>query len=238
MARAARRGDYGIDAPYVPALLAAGGLVMIAAGILAGSVALLGSGLFLLLSTASFLFTTRIGKLALWEELLTGLGLDGDEEVLDMGCGRGGVLIMAARQLPRGRATGIDLWSRTDQSGNRESTTLRNATLEGVADRVEVRTADMTDLPFPVDSFDVVVSSLALHNIKEPAGRGRAVAEAVRVLRPGGRVVFVDIKSTAEYAGRLRQLGMTEVASRGLGWRGWYGGPWMACSVVTARKPT
>lgn len=237
MGMAASKGDYGVDAPYVPVLLAGGGLILVVAGALASALPMAASGLFMFLSAASFMFTTRIGKLALWEELVAHLGLRGNERLLDLGCGRGAVLIMAARHLETGRAIGIDHWNRADQSGNSDRATLRNAQLEDVPDRIELCTADATQLPFEQEAFDVVVSSLALHNIKEPSGRGRALDEAVRVLRNGGQLVVVDIKATREYAARLRHLGMTDVTHRRLGWRGWYGGPWMACCVVTARKP-
>ncbi|MCX4458317.1 class I SAM-dependent methyltransferase [Streptomyces sp. NBC_01340] len=69
---------------------------------------------------------------------------------------------------------GVDLWSGKDQSGNRPEATLANAAAAGVADRVEVRTADMTALPFADGSFDVVTSALAIHNIPSPEGRYRA----------------------------------------------------------------
>ncbi len=72
---------------------------------------------------------------------------------------------MAAQRLPRGRAVGVDVWSTKDQSGNAEQVTRQNAELEGVADRVELHTADMRKLPFDDGSFDVVVSSLAIHNV-------------------------------------------------------------------------
>jgi hypothetical protein len=60
----------------------------------------------------------------------------------------------------------------------------------------------------------------------------------VRVLRPGGRLAIADIRYvTAEYTARLRERGMEDVHARGLGWRFWYGGPWVATNLVTARKP-
>jgi hypothetical protein len=76
-----------------------------------------------------------------------------------LGCGRGAVLLLAAQHLTTGRAVGVDLWRRVDQSGNSPEATRRNALAEGVADRVELHTADMTALPFEDNSIDVVVSS-------------------------------------------------------------------------------
>src|ERR1700730_3730295 len=95
----------------------------------------------------------------------------------------------------------------------------------------------MTALPFESGSFDVVVSSIAIHNIRGPAGRDRAIDEAVRVLRPGGRLLIADIWSTRRYCARLAKLGLTQITRRGLGWRMWWGGPWMATRLVTATKP-
>ena len=89
------------------------------------------------LSAASFVWTTRRGKFIVWDELLDTLALRGDERLLDVGCGRGMVLILAAKRLPAGRLVGVDLWSAADQSGNREQATLRNAELEGVRDRMK-----------------------------------------------------------------------------------------------------
>ena len=130
--------------------------------------------LWLFLNAGMYVHTTRAGKFAVWAELLDRLELKGDERLLDIGCGRGAVLLMAAQCLPRGRAVGVDVWSTTDQSGNAEQVTRRNAALEGVAERVELHTADMRQLPFDDGSFDVVVSSLAIHNVRgagERAGR-------------------------------------------------------------------
>ena len=73
---------------------------------------------------------------------------------------------------------------RADQSGNSADATRANAAAEGVADRVELHTADMTALPFEANTFDVVVSSMAIHNIGGNAGRRKAIDEAVRVGAP------------------------------------------------------
>src|SRR4029453_10567075 len=138
-------------------------------------------------------------KFQVWEEILDGLKLRGDERVLDMGCGRGAGLTAVARRLTTGRVTGIDLWSTSDQSGNAREVTLQNASVEGVRDRIDVQTGDMRELPFPDGSFDVVVSSLAIHNIRSTEARARAISEAWRVLKPGGRMALADIWGTRRY---------------------------------------
>jgi ubiquinone/menaquinone biosynthesis C-methylase UbiE len=192
---------------------------------------------FFLANAASFLYTTRRGKFQVWNEVLDDLRLHGDERVLDMGCGRGAVLTAVAKRLTTGRVTGVDLWSTTDQSGNSPDVTLRNASLEGVRDRVEIETGDMRSMPFADQSFDLVVSSLAIHNIRSNPARIDAVREAWRVLKPGGRIAIMDIRLAARYAVALRTLGATGVARRRLGWRFWYGNPFAATSLVTASKP-
>jgi ubiquinone/menaquinone biosynthesis C-methylase UbiE len=121
-----------------------------------------------------------------------------------------------------------------DQSGNAREVMLRNAALEGVADRVRIETGDIRALPFPDASFDVVVSSLAIHNIRSNDDRRKAVAEALRVLKPGGRLAIADIRATSHYERALDALGAVHVQRRRLGWRFWWGNPFAATSLVTA----
>src|SRR5438067_1313154 len=78
--------------------------------------------------------------------------------------------------------------------------------------------------------FDLVVSNFAIHNISGRAGREKAVSEAVRVLRPGGRLLIVDVRGTRHHRAQLARMGMTEVARRWLGWR-------LMAPLVTATKP-
>lgn len=238
-----RKGSYGVDAPYVPAGLGLAALLFTALGVffvvrgdLTAAVYLVVAVLFWL-QVACYLHTTRLGKFRAWDEILDRLTWRGDERVLDMGCGRGAVLLAAATHVPDGRAVGVDLWRTVDQSGNAMDVTRANAEREGVIDRVDLETGDMTDLPFADGGFDVVLSSLAIHNITTPKGRMQAIDEAVRVLRPGSRLAVADIRYTADYAARLRQRGMTDISRRGLGWRFWFAGPWMATTLVTATKP-
>ncbi len=243
------KADYGFDGDYraVSARTVATVVGTVSAGLLASAARSLtkgkpvaaavtgGTGASIITTVALFIRTTRIGKFEVWAQILEGLRLRGDETLLDLGCGRGAVLLAAAKLLPKGRAIGVDIW-RADQTDNSQQNTLRNAEREGVADRVEVRTADITDLPFDDNSVDVVVSSLVVHNISDPAARAKAISEAARVLRPGGRLAVADIWATRGHVQQLRDLGWTDARRRGLGWRMWWG-PGMGTHLITATKP-
>jgi SAM-dependent methyltransferase len=187
-------------------------------------------------SAALYIYATKTGKFEVWNRVFDDLKLQGDETVLDMGCGRGAVLLTAAKRLPRGRAIGVDLWQ-ADQTDNSLSATLANAKLAKVADRIELHTADMTALPFDDNSVDVIVSSLAIHNIPSHDGRRRALNEAMRVLRPGGYLAVADLWETRQHAAHLRERGWRNVQRRSVGWGMWYGGPWVSTRLVTATKP-
>jgi len=191
-----RRGSYGIDAPYAFAFISFLALLELALAIFAAVT----SGHFRLFSAAFFVFTvaaiylhfTLRGKFLIWAELLDRLNLRGDERILDMGCGRGAVLLMAAQRLTTGRAVGVDLWRSFDQSGNS-----------------------------------------AIHNLPRSA-RAKAIDEAVRVLRRGGRLMIVDVRGTGEHQEQLIRLGMLDVSRRRPGWHQWWG---RLLGVLQATKP-
>ena len=224
---------YGVDAAPVPAVLGAVGVACgLAAGrVRSGRIAAGTSAAVLLATTGVYLHTTLRGKRRVWDRELDRAALKGTEQLLDLGCGRGAVLIEAARRLPAGRAVGVDLWTK-DQSGNRPEVTLANAAAAGVADRVEVRTADITALPFPDGSFDVVTSAMVIHNIPSPEARYRALDEAMRVLRPGGQLLIAD----PWWLARRYVAHIGHGALRGLGPEYWYGGPWLGTTLLYAVK--
>ena len=124
------KADYGQDVPW-----------LVRTYLLSGTV-LAGICVWLILRGARIVFSSRIGKLRVSAALLDDLHLQGDETVLDLGCGSGLLLVGAAKRLPRGRAVGIDLWSQIDQGNNSRAATLANAQIEGVTDRVEVAVGD------------------------------------------------------------------------------------------------
>jgi len=209
-----KRADYGIDAPQVVLRLFVFGAMAISLGIAAG--AFFGvrqpwfhigvwSGGSMVLSAILMVWGSKVAKVSLCERLLDKLKLTGGEQVLDVGCGRGLFLIGAARRLTTGKAVGVDLWQTEDQSGNSPEVTRENARVEGVTERVDIKTSDARQLPFAEESFDIVVSGWALHNVYEAAGRAKALQEIERVLKPGGRVAIIDIRHTTEYARELEK---------------------------------
>jgi len=224
--RGAERPDYGIDAPAVVRNL---GLVSIGGVLFWSFVALFHiRGVLLVLANMAFgtavvcaamgvwmLWESKFGKLRDRERLLQRIEWSGSERVLDVGCGRGLILTGAAKRLKSGRATGIDIWKAEDLTGNTSDATLENARREGVDDRVEVRTADVREIPFPDGTFDVVVSRAAIHNIYSSTDRARAIREIARVLKPGGQAVIEDIRHHLEYARVFAQSGCTDLRRSG-----------------------
>lgn len=155
------------------------------------------------------LWTSLQGKRITARNLVRRAGLAPGAQVLDIGCGRGLLLIEAARGLADGHAVGIDLWNVADLSGNNRAAAESNARSEGVADRVTLVDGDMRRMPFDDGRFDIVLSSMAVHNIYDVTGRQQALGEILRVLRPGGVVLIQDFRHSAEYAKVFRAAGLS-----------------------------
>ncbi len=117
------------------------------------------------------------------------------------------MLVGAAKRLTSGHAVGVDVWSQWDQKDNHADATKENACIEGVANRVEIQDADARKLPFADNSFDVILSSFAIHNISGAGEREIAIREIARVLKPGGYLAIADIRHTRAYQKVLEALG-------------------------------
>jgi len=110
-------------------------------------------------------------------------GLPPGASVLDVGTGPGWLLVEIARRRPDVRLTGLDLApDMVDAAG-------RN--LAGLGERAQAVCGDVTALPFPDASIDLIVSTLSLHHWAEPAAGG---AELARVRRPGGQIRIYDVR--------------------------------------------
>ncbi len=213
-----KRPNYGIDAPTVVRNLILGGAAALVLAVVSylldwWPLTRMATGLTIgcLIGAGWMVWGSKVEKLRERDRLLDGLALRGDETVLDVGCGRGLLLIGAAKRLTTGKAVGVDIWQAEDLSGNRPEATQENARLEGVSDRVEVKDGDARRLPFADGTFDVVVTKWVLHNIYNAAERDTAVREIARALGPGGRLFLADVRHTGRYAQVLRECGLEDV---------------------------
>jgi len=209
-----KKANYGVDAPLVVFLyFAVGALCFILAIVQAHTISYF--GILLLVIGGYMLYGSKCGKYKMREKILQRLVVRENDTVLDVGCGRGLMLNGAARKLKTGKAYGIDLWSGKDQSGNSRNATLKNAQLEGTADKIEVQNADMCALPFKDETFSVIVSSLAIHNVSGEDSRKKALLEIARVAGNGCRVAILDLAHVQEYADILSKNGfMVEEISK------------------------
>lgn len=213
-----RTAHYGIDAPHIIRNFFIAGLATTVLSFLLLRVdfllvkifayLLLLSALYCIVVAVAMLWSSLFGKQCQARRLIKALNLSGDEYVLDVGCGRGLLLIEVAKQLKTGKAVGSDIWSQEDLSDNSKEKTLANAAIEDVADTVEVVEADVRKMPFEDNSFDAVISSMVIHNIYDPEERKKALKEMVRVLKPNGTLLIQDFQHTQEYAAVLQELGL------------------------------
>lgn len=115
--------------------------------------------------------------------------------VVDVGCGSGTDLLLAARAVgPSGRAIGIEMTPAM-------ADLARRGALSAGLDNVEVRLADATALPVDTESADVVISNGVVNLIVQ---KQAALREMFRVLRPDGRLLLADIALDSPVGGESR----------------------------------
>jgi ubiquinone/menaquinone biosynthesis C-methylase UbiE len=121
------------------------------------------------------------------------------DRVLDVGCGTGTLALEARGRVgDAGAVAGVDPAPRQIARARAKAARRRLP--------VDFRVGVVERLPFPDRSFDAVLSTWMMHHLPDDLKR-RGLAEIVRVLRPGGRLVVVD----ATQAGRNGRLGAGEL---------------------------
>jgi len=213
------KADYGIDAPQVIRNLALGGVALAAICIIfpkitIGPVTFLlfpgflwGAGGMLFGALLMILYS-KVGKFRHRDRMLAQIPWTGGERVLDVGTGRGLLLIGAAKKLTNGKATGLDIWNQEDLTGNNLQNLERNIEVEGVGARTDVVNEDVQKMTFPDATFDAVVSLACLHNIYNAPGRAEACRQIARVLKPGGVAVISDFRNIGEYFDAFAKAGL------------------------------
>ena len=128
--------------------------------------------------------------------------------LIDIGTGTGRVLELLAPRISQG--LGVD-------ASKAMLALARSRLARADLTHCSVRLADMYRLPLPDGGFDLAVLQMVLHYAEDPAG---VVAEAARVLRPGGRLIVIDLAShtRTDLAGKLahRWPGFSDDAMRAL----------------------
>jgi demethylmenaquinone methyltransferase/2-methoxy-6-polyprenyl-1,4-benzoquinol methylase len=107
------------------------------------------------------------------------------QQILDVACGTGDSTIAIAKAMePGGRVTGIDI------SAGMMEPLMRKAAHEGVHDRIKLLQADALQMPFEADTFHRVTCAFGIRNFED---RKKGLAEFLRVLKPGGKAVILEL---------------------------------------------
>lgn len=129
---------------------------------------------------------------------------DGKGKILDIGTGSGSLIIKLAKTFPKSYLTGIDYWG-----GNWEYSKAQcqqNAEIEGVFNRIDFLKASAAELSFTDDEFDIIVSCLTFHEVKDSENKIEVIKEALRVLKPGGKFIFLDLFMDKKIFGDEKEL--------------------------------
>ena len=129
---------------------------------------------------------------------------NGKGKAIDIGCGNGPLTIGLAKDYPDATITGIDYWGPAWEYS--KDLCERNAQLEGVTQRVTFQMASASDLPFDDETFDLGVSNLVFHEVKDLANKREVIKEALRVVKKGGRFVFQDLFLLKRLYGEIDDL--------------------------------
>lgn len=232
-------GNFGVESTIVPiiSLVGAGVLVMLSVNQPTAMVLELLLAALLIAQAMFSLNMSRRGKFLIWERLANGLALEGDEMVLDVGCGLGLSTISIAKVLPEGELFGLDRFVAREADVDARAVAEQNAIENGVGSRIEFLVGSPEELPFDDGSFDLVMTNGMLRTHRSKDDRARLLGEMWRTVVPGGRLLLVDTQHGNEYRGVLATLGAIDVEMWSLGPDGWSGSPFYASRAITARRP-
>jgi ubiquinone/menaquinone biosynthesis C-methylase UbiE len=112
------------------------------------------------------------------QETMHRLDLNSHERILDLGCGTGTLIQRLLHLAPEIEIFGLD-----------PSAEMLNIARQKLPKSVELRLGSADSIPFPNESFDLIISTNAFHYFRNPS---QAIQEAKRVLKPNGHLVITD----------------------------------------------
>jgi SAM-dependent methyltransferase len=157
---------------------------------------ILGSSLVAVWALAGLLITHFVFRIGFPLQLpVAGFFASGTGRVVDIGAGSGRAAIGVLLAKPRATVTGVDIYRGFyGIDDNTPERFVRNARIAGVADRAEAVVGDARELPFGSETFDAAISLAAIDHLPR-ADIPKALAEAARVLKPGGDFLLMLVNA-------------------------------------------
>lgn len=172
------------------------------------------------------------GRELIWKQILQEIKIPQNSQVAILGLNYAGLFINVAKQLEApGKVTGVNVGN--ENVLKQESERIKE---NRVADRAKLVEGSLLNLPLESRQYDYVLSTFTFHSVNPAINRGRAVQEAVRIMKPDATLIIVDFGDLQQYRPLLNKLGFQDVRVVPTGAIGWWGGPWLKTNVLMARR--
>jgi ubiquinone/menaquinone biosynthesis C-methylase UbiE len=134
----------------------------------------------------SYMRTMTFGRERALREMTVSLAqIQPGETILEVGCGTGTLTLAAKRRAgPAGKVFGIDIIPGMIESSRKKAAQAR--------EDISFQLGSIDDIPFPADQFDAVLCSFMIFHMSDGVRR-KGLAEIHRVLKPGGRLLILDL---------------------------------------------
>ncbi|CEH33769.1 class I SAM-dependent methyltransferase [Romboutsia lituseburensis] len=123
--------------------------------------------------------------------IVSKISYTGNVKVLDIGVGSASLITKIAKSLPKASLIGIDYWGNDWEYS--KNICEENAKCEGVSDQISFIKASASNLPFDDNEFDVAVSCLTFHEVKDENDKVKVFKESLRVIKKNGEFIFLDL---------------------------------------------
>jgi SAM-dependent methyltransferase len=168
--------------------------------------ALLFFAVFVYLAYARYQFSPRGGNLQerIQNLILEYLQWEGEGKAIDIGCGDASLTIKLATRYPHAAITGIDSWGPSWKYSL--DTCRRNVEFAGLSNQIKFEKASAARIPFQDESYDLAVSNLTFHEVREARDKRKVLKEALRVVKKGGTFIFQDLFLWKAIYGDIKDL--------------------------------